>query len=69
MNRQIWEAQFKRQIKQKLGIDPGQIKFHWRGYFNQRFTPEGAIAHLEKTHELYPSLKILPIDEKVTEGA
>jgi hypothetical protein len=60
MNRDIWERQFTRQLKQKLGLEPGQIKFHWRGYFNQRFTPEGAIAHLKETHRLYPSLGILP---------
>jgi hypothetical protein len=60
MNRDQWEAQFTRQIKQKLGLEPRQIKFHWRGYFNQRFTPEGAIAHLMETHRLYPELRLLP---------
>jgi hypothetical protein len=60
MNRDRWEAQFTRQLKQKLGLEPGQIRFHWRGYFNQRFSPEGAIAHLIETNRLYPSLGILP---------
>jgi len=68
MNRDRWEAQFTRQLKQKLGLEPGQIKFHWRGYFNQRFTPEDAIAHLVKTHELYPQLGILPESAKETAG-
>lgn len=69
MNCDQWERQFTRQLKQQLGIEPQEIRFHWRQYYNQRLTVEGAIAHLIKTHELYPSLKILPIDEKVTEGA
>jgi hypothetical protein len=60
MDRQHWEAQFTRQLKEKLGIEPVQIKFHWRGYYNQRFTPEGAIAHLEQVHRLYPELGVLP---------
>jgi hypothetical protein len=68
MNRDQWEVQFRRKLKQKLGIEPGQIKFHWRGYYNQRFTPEGAIAHLVKTHEMYPQLGILPESAQETAG-
>ena len=68
MNRDIWEAQFTRQLKQKLGLEPGQIKFHWRGYYNQRYSVEGAIAHLEQLHELYPQLGVLPESAKETAG-
>jgi hypothetical protein len=65
MNRDNWEAQFTRQLKQKLGLEPGQIKFHWRGYYNQRYSVDEAIAHLVKTHELYPELGVLPTKIKV----
>jgi hypothetical protein len=27
MNREKWEYQFERQLKQQLGIEPGQIRF------------------------------------------
>jgi hypothetical protein len=64
MNRNIWEAQFTHLLKQKLGLEPGQIKFHWRGYYNQRYSVDGAIAHLIKTNELYPQLGILPTKVK-----
>jgi hypothetical protein len=61
INRETWERQFTRQLQQQLGITPEQIRFHWRSYYNQRYTPEQAIAYLKQTHELYPSLGILPI--------
>lgn len=67
MTRDTWERQFTRLLKQKLGLTPEQIRFHWRGYYNQRYTPEQAIAHLKQTHELYPQLRILP--ENVTTEA
>jgi hypothetical protein len=60
MNRDQWERQFTRQLKQKLGIAPEEIGLTWRQYYSQRYTPEGAIAHLEKTHEMYPELGVLP---------
>jgi hypothetical protein len=41
MTRQHWERQFIRLLQQHLGITPENIRFHWKGYFNQRFTPEG----------------------------
>ncbi|NJM76237.1 MAG: hypothetical protein HC852_11170 [Acaryochloridaceae cyanobacterium RU_4_10] len=63
MNRDIWEKQFIRQLKQQLGLEPGQIRFPWRGYYNQRYSVEGAIAYLKQTHELYPSLGILPVTQ------
>jgi hypothetical protein len=62
MTRDTWEDQFTRQLKQQLGIKPEQIKLHWRGYYNQRYSPEGAIAYLKQTHRLYPSLGILPVE-------
>jgi hypothetical protein len=65
MNRDRWEAQFTRQLKQRLEIEPGQIKFHWRGYYNERYSVDGAIASLMETHRLYPSLGILPMKVKV----
>jgi hypothetical protein len=60
MTRDTWERQFTRQLKQQLGLESEQIRFHWRGYYNQRYSPEGAIASLRETHRLYPQLKILP---------
>jgi hypothetical protein len=60
MNRNDWERQFRQRLKQQLGVTPEQIKLHWRGFYNQRQTPEEAIAYLKKTHELYPQLGILP---------
>jgi hypothetical protein len=60
MIRETWERQFTQLLQQKLGLEPESIRFHWRGYYNQRFTPEGAIASLRETHRLYPQLKILP---------
>jgi hypothetical protein len=50
---------------QKLGIGPEQVRFHWRQYFNQRYSPEGAIADLVQKQKLYPQLGILPSGEKV----
>jgi hypothetical protein len=52
MNRDTWERQFKHLLKQKLGIGPEDIRFHWRQYYNERYTPEGAIASLRETHRL-----------------
>jgi hypothetical protein len=62
MTRETWERQFTRQLKQQLGLTPEQIRFHWRGYYNQRFTPEGAVADLQLKHELYPQLGLLPVE-------
>jgi hypothetical protein len=67
MTRDTWERQFTRQLKQQLGLEPEQIRFHWRGYYNQRFTPEAAVADLKLKHELYPQLGLLP--ETVTAKA
>jgi hypothetical protein len=67
MTRDTWECQFTRQLQQRLGLEPEEIRFHWRQYYNQRFTPEGAVADLKLKHELYPQLKILP--ETVTAEA
>jgi hypothetical protein len=60
MNRDTWERQFKHLLKQKLGLTPEQIRFHWRQYFNQRYSPEGAVDDLKLKHELYPQLGLLP---------
>jgi hypothetical protein len=60
INRETWERQFKHLLRQKLGIGPEQVRFHWRQYFNQRYSPEGAIADLVQKHELYIQLGILP---------
>jgi hypothetical protein len=68
MQRQVWESIFTRQLKERLGIAPDQIKFHWKAYFNQGYTTNQAIAHLEKTHELYPQLGILPESAKEAMG-
>jgi hypothetical protein len=68
MQRQVWESIFTRQLKEKLGITPDQIKFHWKTYFNQGYTTNQAIAHLEQLHELYPQLGILPESAKETAG-
>jgi hypothetical protein len=67
MTRDTWERQFKQKLKQQLGLEPESIRFHWKGYFNQRFTPEGAVADLKLKHELYPQLGLLP--ENVTAQA
>jgi hypothetical protein len=63
MTRETGEHQFKQKLQQQLGIKPESIRFHWRGYYNQRFTPEGAIAYLKQTHQLYPELGILPLEQ------
>jgi hypothetical protein len=60
MNRETWERQFTRLLQQELGLEPESIRFHWRQYFNQKYSPEGAIASLRETHRLYPQLRILP---------
>jgi hypothetical protein len=60
MNRETWERQFTRQLKRELGLEPEQIRFHWRGYYNQRYSPEEAVADLKVKHELYPQLGLLP---------
>jgi hypothetical protein len=60
MTRDTWERQFKHMLQQQLGIGPDQVKFHWRQYFNQRYSPEGAITSLMEMHELYPQLGLLP---------
>jgi hypothetical protein len=65
MNRESWERQFKQRLQQELELKPEQIRFHWRQYHNQRYSVEGAIAYLKQTNELYPSLGILPMEQKV----
>lgn len=60
MTRNTWERQFTRQLQQQLGLEPEQIRFCWRQYFNQRYSPEGAIADLTLKHKLYPQLGVLP---------
>jgi hypothetical protein len=60
MTRQHWETQFTHLLKQQLQLTPEQIKFHWRQYFNQKYSPERAIADLKLKHELYPQLGLLP---------
>jgi hypothetical protein len=59
MNRDTWERQFAHLLKQKLGIGPEDIRFHWRQYYNERYTPESAIADLMQKQKLYPQLGIL----------
>jgi hypothetical protein len=66
MNRDQWEAQFTRQLKQQLGLAPEDIKLTWRQYYIQRYSVDEAIAHLEQLHELYPQLGVLPNTEKAT---
>jgi hypothetical protein len=61
MNRDDWERQFRRQLQQKLGLTPDQVKLHWHSFYSQRQTPDEAIAYLIKTNELYPELGILPM--------
>jgi hypothetical protein len=56
MTRDTWECQFTRQLQQRLGLEPEEIRFHCRGYYNHRYSVEEAIAHLTQTHELYPQL-------------
>jgi hypothetical protein len=68
MTRDTWERQFKQKLQQQLGLEPEQIRFHWKGYFNQRFTPEGAVADLKLKHELYPQLGLLPNQMKTTKN-
>ena len=60
MTRDTWQTEFARQLNQKLGIMPEQVRFCWKQYFNQRYSVEGAIADLEQKHQLYPMLGILP---------
>jgi hypothetical protein len=67
ITRQHWESKFTHLLQQQLGLEPESIRFHWRGYYNQRFTPEGAVADLKLKHELYPQLGLLP--ETVTAEA
>jgi hypothetical protein len=59
MDRDTWERQFAHLLQQKLQLTPEQVRFHWRQYYNQRYSPEGAIADLEQKHKLYPELGIL----------
>ena len=56
MTRDTWQTEFARQLNQKLGIMPEQVRFCWKQYFNQRYSVEGAIADLEQKHQLYPML-------------
>jgi hypothetical protein len=63
MTRNVWESTFRRQLKAQLDITPEQLNFRWQMYASQRYTPEQAIAHLTQTHELYPSLGILPVTQ------
>ena len=65
MNRELWEQQFKQQLWDKLNITSGQVRFGWSVCYVQGQTPIQAIAFLEKTNELYPNLKILPLEQKV----
>ncbi|HEY9827797.1 MAG TPA: hypothetical protein V6D19_20350 [Stenomitos sp.] len=53
MNRDKWERTFVELLTQNLDIEPEQIRFPWRQYFNQRFTPQQAIAHLQETHKFF----------------
>jgi hypothetical protein len=66
MNRDTWESKFTHLLQQQLELTTEQIRFHWRGYYNQRFTPEGAVADLKLKHELYPQLGLLPKSNEVT---
>jgi hypothetical protein len=66
MNRDQWEAQFTRQLKQQLGLTPEQVRFEWKMYYGQRYSPSMAIADLKLKHELYPELGVLP--EPVSES-
>jgi hypothetical protein len=63
MTRETWEHQFKQKLQQQLGVTPEEIRFHWKAYFNQRYSPEQAIAFLKETHRLYPQLGVLPEQE------
>lgn len=65
MTRQHWERQFKHLLQQKLGIGPEHVYFHWKQYFNQRYSPEGALADLMQKHKLYPQLGISSKMQKV----
>jgi hypothetical protein len=60
MNRQTWEAQFRRQLKAQIGIAPEEIGLTWRQYYSQRYSVEGAIAHLVELSRLYPEIGVLP---------
>jgi hypothetical protein len=60
MTRDTWERQFAHLLKQKLGIGPEQVGFHWKMYYAQRCTPEGAITSLVQKQKQYPQLGILP---------
>jgi hypothetical protein len=60
MTRETWERQFKHLLKQKLGIGPERVRFHWKQYYNQKFSPESTIASLMEMQRLYPQLGILP---------
>ena len=60
MNRELWEQQFKQQLWDKRNITSGQVRFGWSVCYVQGQIPIQAIAFLERTHELYPNLRILP---------
>jgi hypothetical protein len=60
MTRDTWERQFTRQLKHQLELELEQIRFPLRQYYNQRYSPEGAVADLKLKHELYPQLGLLP---------
>jgi hypothetical protein len=64
MNFNSWEKLFTPLLKQKLGITPADIHFRWSTCYSQGKTPDEAITFLLKTHELYPELKILPLEAK-----
>jgi hypothetical protein len=60
IKREIWERQFTRQLKQKLGLTPEQVRFEWKMYYGQRYSPSMAIAHLIEVNRLCPGRGILP---------
>jgi hypothetical protein len=60
MNRDIWERQFTRQLQKQLGLTPEQVRFEWKMYYGQRYSPSMAIAHLIEVNRLCPGSGILP---------
>ena len=66
MNREIWEAQFTRQLKLQLGLTPEQVQFPLSTCFSQSQTPSQAISYLEKLNKLCPEMGVFPSEQLVS---
>jgi hypothetical protein len=68
MYRIEWEDAFINLLWAELKLKPEQVKFTWKQYYNQRYTPQQALAHLQQTHYHYPQLGLLPPSIRLAEA-